>query len=211
MLHLDKKKGGFGSPHSKSPLGVYLWRGTGRSDNSNFPIVDDLVVNDGCKKGAFGCELAYGPLHVVWLAQNMTSRGGGAARASYNADSYAAWAAHSMHFFYQARGILPLLHHYRHQRVAQHIMLPTKTRDAHQPIPAHRYKYYSTTPRPGLEPHRPQIPQVLRQRLHQSECFKRLTIQQRRMTGPPKHTWPSPIQSIELPTGTPSLGTVSTA
>lgn len=62
-------------------------------------VIDERVQEDGTGKRA------YGPQFVHMLAQRSLNQGGGATRASTNADSYA-WLVNSL-YFYDATGYFP--------------------------------------------------------------------------------------------------------
>ena len=73
-------------------------------------ITDEWVMQDNTG------PKAYGPTMVYKLAQRGLSQGGGATRASTNADSYA-WLANSL-YFYDATGYFPAPPNYRDRAVS---------------------------------------------------------------------------------------------
>jgi hypothetical protein len=104
MMHLNITS--IGQPHSK-PIFKHsrILKKFQLTENS---IVTDEYVDPG---GVGGAAKAYGPPLAYKLAQRSINQGGGAQRASTNADSYA-WLANSA-YFYREFGEYPLPKNYK--------------------------------------------------------------------------------------------------
>jgi hypothetical protein len=100
MMHLDV----IGQPHSKPELIMRRSRLRSRA-------LTNVKVNDESVEPEAGQHFAYGPKRVHQLARLAKRDGGGATRASTNADSYA-WLANSK-FFWDLTGYFPAPDNYK--------------------------------------------------------------------------------------------------